>query len=182
MRGCLKRNDWHLKFSTHSAKTPYSLFLPHPNNYFLLVWTWLWVLVQSLSIVSSRLAHVRMCGRICFTYRYSIGVIMGLATGLCLLATADNAAVKCVCKRLCESLLSGLTGVYPEAESLPVQLFNVPRNCRGFIALAHTHGSSTWVFIASVLCSFLEEENVIAVPLGSRSMRITVKGPARLCK
>lgn len=55
---------------------------------------------------------------------------MGLATGLCLLATADNAAVKCVCKRLCESLLSGLTGVYPEAESLPVQLFIVPRNCQ----------------------------------------------------
>lgn len=68
---------------------------------------------------------------------------MGLAPGLCLLPTADTAAMKCVCKRLCESLLSGLTGIYPEAESLPVQLFIVTRNCWGFIALAHTHGSST---------------------------------------
>lgn len=34
----------------------------------------------------------------------------------------------------------------------------------------------------AVLCSFLGEENVIAVPLGSRSVRITVKGPAHLCK
>lgn len=37
-------------------------------------------------------------------------------------------------------------------------------------------------FTVFVLCSFPGEENVIAVPLGSRSVRITLKGPAHLCK
>lgn len=147
MRGCLKRNDCHLKFSTHSAKTPYSLFLPHSNNNFLLVQTWLWVLLQSLGIVSSRLVHVRMCGRICFTYGYSIGVIMGLATGLCLLATADNAAVN-VCANACVSPCSQVSQASTQRQNHCPYGYSLFRGTAGFYCIR----SHSWVLNMSFHC------------------------------
>lgn len=105
---------------------------PTPNIYFLFVGTWLWVPLQSLSIVSSRLIHVRTCVRVCFTHRYSIGVIVWLANGLCLLATADNAAVN-VCANACVNPCSQISQASTQRQNHCLYSYSVFQGAAGVL-------------------------------------------------